>query len=123
MTHSLRTYSDEINFWVVFVSHLVWPIFSLTQGPSKWHVHLLAKMDSSVKDSGRLVGQYYGAGISSLLLAPPRFSRLAFGSSTTFLFGTSYCEITHASGPHHSAQGGAVSVNGSITYLREEWKF
>lgn len=107
VTHSRRCYGDEINFWAVF-GQSSWPIFSLTQGPSKWRVHLLAKMDSSVQDSGRLVGQYYGAGISSLLLAPPRFSRLVFSSSTMFLFGTSYCEITHASGHHRSGQGGPL---------------
>ena len=37
-------------------THLSWPIFSLTQGPSWWRSHLSAKMDSSEKDSGRLVG-------------------------------------------------------------------
>ena len=34
-------------------SHLAWPIFGLTQGPSWWH--LSAKIDSSKKDFGRLV--------------------------------------------------------------------
>ena len=37
-------------------SRLAWPMFGLTQGPSCWHMHLSAKMDSSMKDFGRLVG-------------------------------------------------------------------
>ena len=36
-------------------NHLAWPIFGLTQGPSWWRAHLSPKMDSSRKDSGRLV--------------------------------------------------------------------
>ena len=48
-------------------NHLAWPVFGLTQGPSRWHAHLPAKMDSSMKESGRLVGQYYG------LASPPSF--------------------------------------------------
>ena len=34
---------------------LAQPIFGLTQGPSWWPVHLSDKVDSSDKDSGRLV--------------------------------------------------------------------
>ena len=37
-------------------SHLAWPMFGLTQGPSLWPGRLFAKMDSSAKDSGRLTG-------------------------------------------------------------------
>ena len=37
-------------------NHLAWPLFGLTQGPSCWRMHLSAKMDSNVKDFGRLVG-------------------------------------------------------------------
>ena len=51
-------------------SHLVWPIFGLTWGPSCWHTHLSAKMGSSVKDSGRLVGRY------CRLVSPPSFRPL-----------------------------------------------
>ena len=36
-------------------NHLAWPIFGLTQDPSSWRAHLSAKVDSSEKDSGRLV--------------------------------------------------------------------
>ena len=36
-------------------SHLAWPMFCLTQ-PPWWHAHFSVKMDSSEKDSGRLVG-------------------------------------------------------------------
>ena len=43
----------------------------VAQGPSWWHRHLLAKMGSSAKHSGRLV-------VSSLLLAPPTSSLLVF---------------------------------------------
>ena len=35
-------------------THLAWPIFGLTQGPSWWQMHLSAKIDFSAKDSGRL---------------------------------------------------------------------
>ena len=41
-------------------NHLAWPIFGLTRGPSWWRVLLSAKMDSSVKDSERLVGHIMG---------------------------------------------------------------
>ena len=41
-------------------NHLAWPIFGLTQGPSLWREHLSAKMDSSMKDSGRLVRHIMG---------------------------------------------------------------
>ena len=33
---------------------------SLTQGPSWWHAHLSAKMDSSLSVSGRLAGHIMG---------------------------------------------------------------
>ena len=42
------------------------------------------------------------AGVSSLLLAPSKFSWLVFGGSTMLLIGTSCCETTHASGYHHA---------------------
>ena len=38
-------------------SHLAWPT---TQGPSLWREQLSAKMDSSMKDSGRLVRHIMG---------------------------------------------------------------
>ena len=46
-------------------NHLAWPVLGLALSPSWWHVHLSARMDSSLKDPGRFV-------ISSLLLAPPK---------------------------------------------------
>ena len=56
-------------------SHLAWPIFGLTQCSSWWHARLSAKMDSSVRASGRLAGRI----ISSLLpLAPPKFFLVSF---------------------------------------------
>ena len=41
-------------------NHLAWPIFGPTHGPSWWRVPLSAKMDSSKKDSGWLVGYIMG---------------------------------------------------------------
>ena len=41
--------------------HLAWPALGLAQGPSWWHMHLSAKMDSCIEDPRNLV-------ISSLLL-------------------------------------------------------
>ena len=60
--------------------HLAWPALGLAQGPSWWHVHLSAKMDSSTKDSGRLV-------ISSLPVAPPKSSWLFFRAALCSLSG------------------------------------
>ena len=60
--------------WWSLASHLAWPISSLTQGPSWWHSHLSAKMDSSKKDSERLAGHIMGwcllppFGLSQILL-------------------------------------------------------
>ena len=56
--------------WWSLASHLAWPISSLTQGPSWWHSHLSAKMDSSKKDAGRLVEHIMGwfLGPSQILL-------------------------------------------------------
>ena len=95
-------------------SNLAWPISGLTQGPSRWHLHLSATMDSSVRVSGRLAGHI----ISSLLLsAPPEFSRLVFGGSTVFFIRTSCCETTQESTYHPAWPRRAVLVNGSLTIL------
>ena len=50
----------ELSFWVV--SCLSWhlAIFGLTQAASWWHMHLSAKMVSSMKISGRLVEHIMG---------------------------------------------------------------
>ena len=61
-------------------SHLSQPVLGLVQGPSWWCLHLSAKMDSSAKDSGRLV-------VSSLLLAPPKSSWLVFKAAPCSLPG------------------------------------
>lgn len=50
--HSLGFYSKRVNF----LGYL-WPNI-LTQDPSLWCVHCSAKIDSSEKDPGRLVGIY-----------------------------------------------------------------
>ena len=52
---------------VPLVHGIAQPIFSPAQCPSWWHSHLAAKMDSSIKDPGRLV-------ISSPLLVLVKFS-------------------------------------------------
>ena len=57
------------------------------------------------------------AGVSSLLLAPPKLSWLVFGGSTMFLIGTSCCETTHASGYYRAWPRRVVSVNGSLIVL------
>ena len=99
-------------------SHLVWPIFGLTWGPSWWQTHLSAKMGSSAKDSGRLVRQYVG-----WCLLPP------FGLSQILL--VSFWQQHHI--PYHSTTGPpvvrqeasryhrawltwVVSVSGSVTF-------
>ena len=57
-----------------------WPVI-LTQGPFWWCTHHSAKMDSSEKDSGRLVGQ-----MGWSLLSPFDLSRiLSFGGSLLVL--------------------------------------
>ena len=56
VAHSLRVYGDGVRFWVVSGQSSCLAQFGLTQGSSWWHWHLPAKMDSHVKDSGRLVG-------------------------------------------------------------------
>ena len=70
--------------WWSLASHLVWPIFSLTQGPSWWHSHLSAKMDSHKKDARRLVEHIMGWCLLPSW-APPRFSQLVFDSRSVFL--------------------------------------
>ena len=116
MAHSLRIYGNGVSSqmgWLV-PNHLAWAIFGLTQGPSWWLTHLSAKMDSSMKDSGRLVGHIVS---SLLLLAPPEFSQLVFSGSTMFLIGTSCCEETRASGYPCVWLRWAVLVNVSLTIL------
>ena len=55
MARSLRFYGDGVSFRVVSGQSCCLTR-SLTQGPSWWHTHRSAKIDSSEKDSGRLVG-------------------------------------------------------------------
>ena len=76
--------------WWSLASHLAWPISSLTQGPSWWHSHLSAKMDSSKKDAGRLVEHIMGwfLGPSQILLV--------FDGRPVFLMRTSCCKIASA---------------------------
>ena len=64
--------------WFSLASHLAWPIFGLTQGPSWWYTHLSAKLDSSVRVSGRPVGCM----VSSFLFVP---SQILPVRNTTFL--------------------------------------
>ena len=112
--------------------HLPWPVFGLTQGPFWWCAHLSAKMDSSVRVSGRLAGRI----ISLLLLAPPGFFWVSFtrhttgcrvlppfrpsqilsvfGGSTVFPVRTSYHETAHASGYRHAWPTWVGSVHSSL---------
>ena len=70
-------------------SHLACLIFGLTWGLSWCHANLSAKMDSSTRNLGAWQDGI-GAGVSSLLWAPPKFFQLAI--AYPFLMGTS-CEI------------------------------
>ena len=90
MAYSLRFYGSGLVSRFSLANCPAWPLLGLAQGPSWWHMHLSAKMDSSVKNSGRLV-------VSFFLLAPLKISQLVFRGSTTFLIGASCCEKTHAS--------------------------
>ena len=86
-------------------SHLAWSIFALTEGPSWWRVHRSAKVDSSKKDSGRLVGHGDWS-----LPSPFNLSQIlpVGGSlfvSSTFLTRTFFCKITHANITMVTGQG------------------
>ena len=74
----------ELLSGLFLANHLAQPILGLAQGPSWWCPHFSAKMDSSTKDPGRL-------GVSSFLLAPPKFLVSLWGS-TMFLTRASCCE-------------------------------
>ena len=80
-------------------------MLDLAWGPW-WYVHLSAKMDSSAKDSGRLV-------ISSLLLVHPK--PVSLQGSTVFLIRASCGKTTHARGYYHAWPRWTGSVNGSLT--------
>ena len=66
-------------FWFSPASHRAGPIFGLTQGPPCGCPHLSAKLDSSVRVSGRWVGCM----VSSLLFVPSQI--LPVRNSTFFL--------------------------------------
>lgn len=104
------TVSDFIGIELVselsLANCLAQPIFGLTQGPSWWPVHLSDKVDSSDKDSGRLV-------ISSLWLGPPKF--FWFSESTMFFIKAACCETTRTSSYYFAWPWWVVSVNGSPT--------
>ena len=63
-----------------FTSHLAQPGLGLAQGPSWWHLQLLAMMDPSTKDPGRLV-------VFPLLLAPPTSPQVVFRAAPSSLSG------------------------------------
>lgn len=106
VTHSLRVDGIGICFQVVS-----------GQSPCLAHVwsdsgSLLVAQASLSKDGFQLegfwrVGRTYGL-VSSLLVAPPEFSRLVSSCST--MFGTSFGEIPHAKGYHCEWPRWAVSV-------------
>ena len=60
MPRSLGLYGDGVSFWVVSGRSSCLARIWSDSGPSWWQAHLLAKMDSSAKDSGRLVGCPFG---------------------------------------------------------------
>ena len=91
-------------------SHRACPIFGLIQGPSQWHTHLPAKMDSNVRASGRLAGHII---FSLILLAPPYFSWLDFEAALHSLSGPPV--VVHSSRYHHAWPRQVVSVMGSPT--------
>ena len=88
MAHSLRFYADGVNFQVVSGQSSCLAHVCLTQ-PPWWHVHFSVKVDSSEKDSGRLIENKDC--ISFLLLAPLQFSQLLFCGSTIFLIDAPCC--------------------------------
>ena len=102
-------------FWPVI---LPVSIFGLTQVPSWGLMHLSAKMDSSVRCSGRWQDILW-AGISSLLVAPPKFCQLVFWGSTMLLIRSFCCETIHASDYYCAQPRWAVWVNSSLTGLHQ----
>ena len=93
-------------------SHLACPTFGPTQGPSWWRTHLSAKMDSSVRVSGRWADILW-AGVSSLLSAPPDFSRWFSTTAPCSLSGPPL--TTQASVYHRAWPRWGVLINGSPT--------
>uniref|UniRef100_A0A8D0Y932 Abhydrolase domain containing 4, N-acyl phospholipase B n=2 Tax=Sus scrofa TaxID=9823 RepID=A0A8D0Y932_PIG len=95
--------------WLSPANRLAQPVLGLAQGPSWWHLHLSAKMESNAKDAGRLA-------VSSLLSAPPKFSPLVIRAAPCSLSGPravkQLLQVAIALG-----QGGAVWVNGPLTKL------
>ena len=100
--YGLQFYGNGAGFQVVSgQSSSLCPLWS-NSGPSWWHVIYQPRW---IPAWGFLGGwqDIFWAGISSLLLASPKFSRLVFfffffGSGrTVFLIGTSCCETTQAS--------------------------
>ena len=69
-------------------NYVAWPIFGLTQGPSWWPMHLSAKMDSRMKDSGGGWWDILQVGVSPSS-APPEFSWLVLATAACSLSGTS----------------------------------
>ena len=94
--------------WFSLASHLAWPIFGLTQGPSWWYTHLSAKLDSSVRVSGRLVGCM----VSSFLFVP---SQILPVRNTTFLIRPPLARQLRQVVIVMPGQGMAVLVNSSLT--------
>lgn len=77
-------HGNGVSSWLSLASHLAWSMFVLTQGPSWWQVNLSAKMDSSAKDSGRLIRHLMGWHLLPAF-GPSDPSQLVFWSSTMSL--------------------------------------
>jgi len=75
---------------------------------SWWCVHLSAKMDSSTKDSGRLVPPPTG---------PSQILLVSLQGCMVFLIRAFCCETIHARGYYHVWPRWAVSVNGPLTLV------
>ena len=91
------------------------PIVDPTQGPSWRHMHLSAKMDSSMRVSGRLAGHATSRHRRLLPFSPPQFFPLVFSGSPVFLIGTFCCDTAHARGWCGAWPRRPVSVNGSLS--------
>ena len=120
--HSLRFYVNGISFqsclWSVILLVLT---FGLTQGP---FLSTCIFQPRWILAWGFLGGWLIlWAGISSLILASPKFSWLVFHSntgSTEFLIGWNlFCETAHSSSYYLTWLRWAVLVNSSLTVVLE----
>ena len=96
-------------------SHLIWPIFSPTQGPS-WYGGVCISQPRWIPVQ-RILGGWQGMLWASLPSAPPEYFRLVLTISTVFHIGTSYCQTTLPSCHHRAWPRWAGLVDGSLRRL------